>query len=94
MKAYIYTRYDSDKREHVLEKKVIVSSKENRWQIMKLNPKEICDWEECNVEFQPERSKREDCKCPVVERWTTGNPPSYIKKEVVCRCGALNPMET
>lgn len=46
------------------------------------------------IYIQPERSKREDCKCPVVERWTTGNPPSFIKKEKICRCGALNSMET
>jgi len=43
---------------------------------------------------QPERSKREDCKCPVVERWTTGNPPNFLRKEIFCRCGALNSMET
>lgn len=43
---------------------------------------------------QPERSKREDCKCPEVERWTTGNPPKFMGKEKFCICGALNTGES
>ena len=43
---------------------------------------------------QPERSKREDCTCPVMKRYTTGSPPKYIGEYKRCRCGALNIVET
>ena len=38
--------------------------------------------------YQPERSKREDCKCP--RRYTLDGEDLGI----FCRCGALNSMET
>lgn len=44
--------------------------------------------------YQPERSKREDCKCPPViyERNQDGSYPELEK--FICRCGALNIVET
>ena len=38
--------------------------------------------------FQPERSKREDCKCLVLERYLLNG--EYAGKYFKCRCGALN----
>ena len=42
--------------------------------------------------FQPERSKREDCKCPPLKRYTTSG--IYQGEYIRCRCGALNSQET
>lgn len=62
MKAYIFTRFESDLRKHILEKKVIISDK-NRFEIMKIDLLHgPCDWEECNVEFQTERLNPETPK--------------------------------
>lgn len=49
----------------------------------------IEDWiREFFDQFQPERSKREDCNCP--DRYLLNG--TYMGK--YCRCGALNSMET
>jgi hypothetical protein len=42
--------------------------------------------------YQPERSKREDDKQP--NNFICGNCHSYKLSASVCRCGALNSMET
>jgi len=62
MKAYIFTNYESDERKHVLEKKVIVSDL-GRFEIIKLGMSGSYDWEECGVEFRPERLNPET-RCP------------------------------
>lgn len=59
MKAYIFTEYKSDRRDIVLIKKVIVSDLP-RFEIMKLEKNGIYDWEECDVEFRPERLNPEE----------------------------------
>ena len=41
---------------------------------------------------QPERSKREDCKCHVLKRYTMSG--IYLGKYHKCRCGALNTVVT
>lgn len=41
---------------------------------------------------QPERSKREDCKCPILKRYTMSG--IYQGEYFKCRCGALNTTET
>jgi len=59
MKAYIFTKYESDERKLILEKKVIISDL-SRFEIMKLTKNGSYDWEECDVEFQPERLNPEE----------------------------------
>lgn len=108
MKAYIFIKYESDKRLHVLEKKVIVSDK-GRFEVMKLDLNGSYDWEECDVEFQPERLNPETNihKCTDGKLFVEGNILSFfdkfegwifhtIIKCPICdvRCDSLNSMGT
>lgn len=79
MKAYIFTKYESDERELVLEKKVIVSNLP-RFEIMKLDNIGSYDWEECDVEFQPERLSPEDIRKnedEIIRKIMRENPSYY-----------------
>lgn len=85
MKAYIFTKYYDDDRKFVLEKKVIISDK-NRFEVMKLDPVGSYDWEECSVEFQPERLNPEaiDHKCTDGKLFVEGNKLSFFDKFQGC----------
>jgi hypothetical protein len=61
MKAYIFTKYESDERGCVLKRKVIVSDK-SRFEVIQLIGEGSYKWEECDVEFQPERLNPEDAR--------------------------------